>query len=159
VTSYLYNGGIGYQPIQLTPPPAAAAPVAKAPPKDWSDEQLDRLLDKLEARMAARSNVGNGAPKSLPPRATSPTDDNAVVGILSRKLGNAQKACVDCHTGAGAKGGVRIFDAPGVVNPNVDWFKVWDAADSGRMPPEVKSNVNAALGDEECNILRAKIRR
>jgi len=44
-------------------------------------------------------------------------------------------SCAQCHTGSTAKGGVRIFTAPGVVDPLAPKAKIWDAISTGRMPP------------------------
>jgi mono/diheme cytochrome c family protein len=44
--------------------------------------------------------------------------------------------CASCHSGAGGRGGVQIFDAAGNYAPNVAEDDLWTAAAEGRMPPK-----------------------
>lgn len=175
VVSYLYNGG-GYsyspvyqaqpasgmgtvsynggQPPQQQPPPAQPPPQAGASdPSQFTDAQIDSLIARIEQRLDARRNGDKAPPPAAAPPPTATLD---ALSILTLKRGNSQKSCMDCHTGAAAKGKMVIFTAPGQLNPKANWVAIWDATDAGRMPPEAKSNRNALLSDQEVNILEAK---
>lgn len=179
VVSYLWNGGgTGYAPVFQAQPAAALGPFQSAPLQvqaqaqaanmNLSDVQIDQLIARIEARLTARANNQTSpAPEKLtPPPPVPPApgasqkhgNGNEIVSILSRPLGKTQKSCASCHTGSAAKGKTMIFTAPNVLNENVDWFKVWDNADKGNMPPEAGTNREAALSDQEVEILRQKVR-
>jgi hypothetical protein len=170
VVSYLYNGGgYSYAPVFQAQPAAGMGTVSQAvpapqatggDPTQLSDAQIDNLITRIEQRLAAKQKNGNGngnsngnGKASSPPPAVA----SDVYTILTLKRGNDQKSCMDCHTGSTAKGSVRIFLEPGKLNPNLDWAAVWDATDEGRMPPETKKNRNAALSDQEVQVLRARM--
>jgi hypothetical protein len=172
VVSYLYNGGgYGYAPVYQAQPapgmgtvsnmPQPPQQVQSADPTQLTDAQVDNLLTRIEQRLAARQKNGtngtngtNGKVTTPPPPTAVPSD---VYTILTLKRGNDQKSCADCHTGSGAKGSMKIFLEPSKLNPDVDWTAIWDAADTGTMPPETKKNRNAALSDQEVNVLRQKM--
>jgi len=134
-----------------------------------TDAELDYLIGRIEQRLAARAGGNNGgnnggaktAPPPVPQDNTQPKagnySDADVVRVLSTKLGATQKSCMDCHAGSSAKGGMKIFDSPGVLNQKANWAKIWDAADAGRMPKEAQSNKNALVSDADCEILRWKM--
>lgn len=164
VVSYLYNGGgFSYAPVfQAQPTPGMGTvsvapqtqPQTTDPAVNLTDAQIDTLIARIEARLTARNGgVTTPAPKTAPPSAV-PSD---VVTILTLKRGNDQRSCADCHTGTQAKGKMVIFSSPGILNPAADWAAIWDVTDTGVMPPETKKNQNAALSDQEVNVLRAKM--
>lgn len=174
VVSYLFNGGgYSYAPVYNaqptagmgtvtngTPPPVTAAP-AGFDPSQMTDAQVASFVDRIDKYLRAKNGNGNGnggytngnGAKSAPPPAV-PSD---VYTILTLKRGNDQKSCMDCHTGASAKGNMRIFLEPGKLNPDADWSAIWDTTDTGAMPPEVKKNRAAALSDQEVDALRRKM--
>jgi len=161
VVSYLYNGGgYSYAPVFQAQPAAPMGVVAPAPQAngELTDAQVDNLITRIEARLAARQQQPNGngsyGKTSAPPPSAVASD---VLTILTLKRGTDQKACMDCHTGSGAKGNMKIFLEPGKLNPNADWTSIWDATDEGRMPPETKKNRSAALSDQEVQVLRLKM--
>lgn len=168
VVSYLYNGGgYTYAPVYQAQPAAGMGTVSTTPQAptqqgtngelQFTDAQVDNLINRIEQRLAAKAKNGtngtNGHAKSTPPTAV-PSD---VYTILTLKRGTAQKSCMDCHTGSTAKGGQKIFLEPGKLNPDADWTTIWDVTDEGRMPPEAQKNRNAALSDQEVQVLRAKM--
>lgn len=187
VVSYLYNGGYapGYTPIYQALPAAAGAQVVvpqqpqmqpqaqAAPTRDTaprtsalmniSDAELDYLINRIEQRLNARAGNTPQATSPPPPvpqatrSAPGAGSDADVVRVLSTPLGNSHKACVDCHTGAGSKGSVVIFNSPGVLNPSANWSQIWDAADAGRMPKEAQTNKQAVVSDADCEVLRGKM--
>jgi hypothetical protein len=133
-----------------------------------TDAELDLLIGMIEKRLAAR-NGNAGSPPTAPkptsppppvpqaPQAPKSYTDADVLRVLSTKLGATQKSCMDCHVGASAKGGVKIFESPGVLNPGANWSKIWDSADGGRMPKEAQTNKAALLSDADCDVLRWKM--
>lgn len=165
VVSYLYSGGgYSYAPVFNAQPAAAVGVVAPAPKANDSDTtsltdaQIDNLITRIEARLAARQQQPNGngnyGKTSTPPPPAVASD---VTTVLTLKRGNDQKACMDCHTGSSAKGNIKIFLEPGKLNPAANWSAIWDATDEGRMPPETKKNRSAALNDQEVQVLRLKM--
>jgi hypothetical protein len=185
VVSYLYNGGYGipgYSPVYAAQPAAGTYGVQQpqmpqAPPANGngngaprtsallqlSDAELDLLIGMIEKRLAARNGNSNGSAPTSPslpppvPQAPKSYSDADVVRVLSTKLGATQKSCMDCHTAASAKGGVKIFESPGVLATGANWSKIWDAADAGRMPKEAQTNKAALLSDADCDVLRWKM--
>ena len=147
--------------------PATAAPQVSVFAK-LTTADLDYLISRITQRLteqAKENGNGQSPPNSPPPpvpqdnkpQGRTQFSDGDVLRVLTAKNGAQQKSCADCHTGATAQGGMRIFDSPGVYAQNVNWAKVWDAADAGRMPKEAQSNKNAVLSDEACDILRWKL--
>jgi hypothetical protein len=186
VVSYLYNGGYGipgYSPVYAAQPAAPTYGVQQpvmpqAQPTNGngngaprtsallqlSDAELDLLIGMIEKRLAARNgNGGAQTPTSPPPpvpqapQSPKAYTDVDVTRVLSTKLGATQKSCMDCHTGASAKAGVKIFESPGVLSQTANWSKIWDAADAGRMPKEAQTNKAALLSDADCDVLRWKM--
>jgi len=164
VVSYLYNGGgYSYAPVFQAQPAAPMGYVAPTPKAqangELTDAQVDNLIARIEARLAAKQQQPNGngnygkAPTTPPPPAIA----SDITTILTLKRGADQKSCMDCHTGSTAKGSMKIFLEPGKLNPDADWTSIWDATDEGRMPPETKKNRNAALSDQEVHVLRLKM--
>lgn len=131
-----------------------------------TDAELDLLIGMIEKRLAAR-NGNVGSPPAAATKPTSPPPpvpqapknytDADVLRVLSTKIGATQKSCTDCHTGTSAKGGVKILESPGVLSQGANWAKIWDAADSGRMPKEAQTNKAALLSDADCDVLRWKM--
>jgi len=128
-----------------------AQPTAAKP--GLTDEQIDLIIDRIEARLAVRN--GNASKNVSTPSVPQASQD--VTAILLTKRGKDNKSCADCHTGPSSKGAFQIFGTAGNLNPNINWPKIWDETDKGRMPPEATSNTNAALSDQEVNIIRQKI--
>lgn len=131
-----------------------------------TDAELDYLIGRIEERLTARAKNGNGQQQPTTPPPPVPQEkgsrpiiysDNDVVRVLSTKVGKDSKSCMDCHAGTSHKGGMKIFNSPGVLNQGVNWSKIWDAADSGRMPKEAQTNKAAVLSDADCEVLRWKM--
>lgn len=132
---------------------------------DLTDAQVDNLIARIEKRLAARNGNGNGGqqspaleqPTSAAPPAVPQDTDSAVVYYLRQPLGIKGKSCADCHTGSRAEKGFQIFTDSNQLNPNLNWSKVWDRADDGSMPPEAKTNKNAAMSDNGVKMIRQKM--
>jgi hypothetical protein len=174
VVSYLYNGGGTYAPVFSAQYANSAPPFQTQQPQTteaapFTDEQINYLFNKFEERMRQKygdGSNGNGQPKTTlppvaPPEAEIPYSDSAVLAIFKKQRGSTMKACTDCHGASNFKGGLSLIDAGGNLKPNLDRFRIFDAADEGRMPKEVleKNNPNAAVTNAEMAVLREWVRR
>ncbi len=112
------------------------------------------MLEATDFTLALKANVPDNKQPDMPPavpkvEGAQPVNDSELLTILNKTRGKDNKSCASCHTGASAKAGIVLFSSSGVLNPNAPWFKAWDAADEGRMPPEAKTNKDAAVSDQE----------
>jgi len=157
VVSYLYNGStftpafnaqaaFNSQGVQAYPPRSASSfqqaansyQQQRAPNPtatyggELSDAAIDRIIERIEARLAQRQQAGSANPP--PVRA-----DNRIIHILSTH-------CAACHTGSTAKKGMMILAAAGQLNPRADRNAIVDAVEDGRMPlgPDGKPHPLAA---------------
>jgi hypothetical protein len=141
---------------------AAPPPPVAADPGGLTDAQIDSLINRIEARLAARQKAGAPPPPqpgAEPPAGSAPPPVAGidVTQVLLTKRGNLGKSCADCHTGATSKGNTVIFSPEGVLNPQANWNAIWDASDAGRMPPEARTNRNALVSDAEVAALKTRI--
>lgn len=97
-----------------------------------SIERLEKTIQKLSATPTSRA---------------APVPDVGITGQAQQVL---TARCAQCHTGAAAKGSLAIFTEPGKLNPAVDRFVLWEAADSGQMPPAPAKEIP----DDEARVLR-----
>lgn len=130
--AYLYGGGTP----NYTAPAAAAMPaMPKAMPKksSLSNDQLDLLLDALEARLRER----NAKPSAKgPPPVPIPV---ARLGVADVMLTH----CAECHTSGRTKGNdFAMFDTGNLLR--VDFGKVYNAIAGGSMPPANRPRLSAA---------------
>lgn len=65
-----------------------------------------------------------------------------------------QVNCIKCHEGEKPDKDFRIFTAPGVVDANLDWFKVWERTDDGSMPPKPRE----PLANDDVRILKDRFK-
>lgn len=160
----------GVQQPQMQQPTAIANGNGNGAPRtsallQLTDAELDLLIGMIEKRLVARNGNAGSPPTALKPTSPPPPvpqaqrsyTDAEVIRVLSTKVGNTQKSCIDCHTGSSAKAGMKIFESPGVLNLDANWPKIWDAADAGRMPKEAQTNKAAVLSDADCDVLRWKM--
>lgn len=112
---------IGYAPAPAVAPTVQAAPAAGTAPGGFSADEV-AALRRLLAGGGAQPAAGEA---SAEPRRR---EEGAHVAIL-------RSACLSCHDGAAAKGGVRLFDRGVYVKPDPATVKaVLSAAKSNRMP-------------------------
>lgn len=161
VVSYFPNN-VSYSPVfaaQPAMPAVVASTMTSAAPgqmmtrAEWSDAQLDSLIDKLEKRLAARQVAAGNQQASVPNTVSSapppvPSHNGSVDLVLKTN-------CSSCHSGAAAKGKMMMFDGQGNLNSNVNKQAIWDAADTGRMPPAAQKDVRLALTDGDVAVLRS----
>jgi hypothetical protein len=127
--------------------------IAQPAPEKAAEKEIDydRLFEELEKR--AQKKYG-GAGLLIPrvsydgEEAQARVSDRDAVAVLSAR-------CAACHTGASAKGGMRLFLAPGQVNPSVNKAKAVSAAAEFRMPLGAQLDAGKRVPAGEIEILKA----
>jgi hypothetical protein len=148
--------------------------VATAPQTmEFSDALVDKLIQRIEQRLQSRTGAAvpqqtapaqpSGSIESIPPAripgSTSQVTPQGgdlstrVASILSTNRTDPSKSCIECHKGPDARGGIMIFTENGQLNPTVDREAVFEAADTGKMPPGANKNIQLALTDEDVAVL------
>lgn len=122
-------------------PPVGGSPVVSKGGDDSIKQLAKALLEEIRRQESqGPSGADDGPPVAQgdagfaqPPAATpqQPAPPGVHPGILAMN-----NACARCHTGNRAKGGVRIFDNPGVLNPLAPKDKILDSVSQGRMPEQ-----------------------
>ena len=138
--------------------PAAVAGVPQVPqpsamPGNVDQEKLKQLARELLAEMQKQQGGGvdDGPPvaidvgsPSVPPGQQAQTH----VQVLTAR-------CASCHTGPTSKGGVVLFNSPGVLNPQADKQRAIRAVEDGRMPPQAVNDPKFRLSPQEVAAVRS----
>jgi hypothetical protein len=109
-----------FQPPLVVPvqPSRAVSPRPAAQPADVIDGELPRVLPRRRA-------------------AAKPAIDMA-------KVGSDLHACIACHRSPSAKGGVTLFDKQSNFDPRVSLREIYEAVESGSMPPDPRPKLDEA---------------
>lgn len=96
------------------------------------------------------STVGGPAPggnvAAAAPNQAAPTGRTEPLGILKHHCGK-------CHSGATAKGDVRLFSGEGAFAPSIPKTEILAAITENRMPQGVKKDPKLKLSQAEINVL------
>lgn len=121
--------------FQYVPPPCAPQVVGNPQhgnDNQFSSERLKALAKALVEEMKKEEQLADAPPMAFGGPVASPA---VAPGHSVNFLSSLSIACAECHTNPQAKGGVIIFQSPGVLSPLAPKAKILDALNKGRMPP------------------------
>lgn len=159
IPAYQYTYVPACQPAAVAgmpnvPQPSAMPGMQQAGSGPMSDqEKLKQLARELLAEMQRQQGGGgdDGPPVAIdvgspivPPGQQA---QNHVQVLTAR--------CASCHTGPQSKGGVVLFNASGVLNPQADKQRAIRAVEDGRMPPQAVNDPKFRLTPQEVAAVRS----
>lgn len=105
-------------------------------------EELKAIREELRKTREAMTAPppGPATPEVLPQKDQPPM--GKLEGTAPPHLQVLAHHCAACHTAPKHKGSVEIFLENGALNPAVNRFRLWDAAESRTMPPDPKPKVH-----------------